>query len=47
MHFGSDQQTGSVGDDMPLAAFDFLGRIKTARAAGLGGFDQLAIDHAS
>jgi hypothetical protein len=31
--FGSEQQAGCVGDDMPLAAFDFLRRIETARSA--------------
>jgi hypothetical protein len=31
MHLGADQQTGRVGDNMTLAGFDFLGRIKAAR----------------
>ena len=34
---GSDHQTGGVGHDMPLAAFDLLGGIVTARPAALGG----------
>jgi hypothetical protein len=32
---------------MPLAAFDLLRGVETARAAGLGGFDRLAIDNTS
>ena len=47
MHFGSEQQAGCVADDMTFAAFDPLGRIKTARAAGLGCLDRLAVDNAS
>ena len=46
MHFGSDQLAGCVGDDMTFAAVDFLRPIETARAAGLGGLDRLAIDDA-
>jgi hypothetical protein len=47
MHFGPDQQAGCVSNDMPLAAVDFLGHIEATRAAGLGGFDRLAIDNTS
>jgi hypothetical protein len=47
MHFGTDQQAGWVGNDMPLAAVDFLGRIETARAAGLGGLDRSTNNNAS
>jgi hypothetical protein len=42
MHFGSNQQAGRVGDDMPLAALDFLRRIETARSASLSGLITLA-----
>src|SRR6516165_3708328 len=31
---------------MTFAALDFLAGIKAARAAGLGGLDRLAVDHA-
>jgi hypothetical protein len=47
MHFSCEQQAGCVGDDMTLAALNFLGRIEAARAAGLGGLDRLAVDNAS
>jgi hypothetical protein len=32
---GADQQTGRVGHDVTLAAFDFLCCIKAARTTGL------------
>ena len=38
MDFGSDQQAGSVGDDMPLAAFDFLGASKPRGPPASSGF---------
>jgi hypothetical protein len=38
MDLGCDQQAGCVGDDMPLAAFDFLRRIKTATGRQLQWF---------
>jgi hypothetical protein len=47
MHFGSDQEAGGVSEDVALAPFDFLRGIETARAAGLGGFDRLAVDDPS
>ena len=43
MHFGSDQQAGCVGDYVPLAAYDFLSGIETARPASLSGPDRLGI----
>jgi len=44
VHFGCEQQAGCVGDDMPLAALDFLRRIETAWSASLSGLaDWLSI----
>src|ERR1700756_1919787 len=47
MNHDTHQQAGSVGHDMALTAFDFLGRIITSWSAAFGGLDRLAVDDAS
>src|SRR5207237_7308285 len=44
VHLGSDQQTGSIGHNVALTAFDLLGRIVTTRPAALGRLDRLTVD---
>src|SRR5713101_4946129 len=56
VHLGPDQQTGSIGHNVTLTAFDLLGRIprvaalprprtgSTARPTALGGLDRLTVD---
>src|SRR5439155_25993688 len=39
VHLGTDQQTGSIGHNVTLSAFDLLGRIVTSWPAALGGLD--------
>jgi hypothetical protein len=40
----ADQQSVRVGQDVPLAAFDFLARIKASRATGFRSLHRLAVD---
>jgi hypothetical protein len=44
VHLGTDQQTGGIGHNVTLTAFDLLGRIVTTRPAALGGLDRLTVD---
>jgi len=45
IHLGGDQQTGRVGHDVTLAAFNFLGRIKAARATGQDPYEYSKNDY--
>ena len=47
MDHGTDQKSLRIGDDMALAALGLLDRIIAARPNAFGGFDALAVDHAS
>lgn len=42
-----DQVAKRIGDDVALAALDFLASIEARDAAAFGGFDALAVDNAS
>ena len=46
VHDEPDQVALSVGDDVALAAFDFLSGVIAAWAAAFGGFQRLAVDDA-
>ena len=45
MDDGPDQPAARIGDDVALAALDFLAGVEPARAARLGGLDRLAVDY--
>jgi hypothetical protein len=47
MDHDTHQQAGSVGHNMALATFDFLGRIIASWSAAFGGLNRLAVDDAS
>src|SRR5487761_1834087 len=46
MNIEPDKVAKRIGDDVTLATVDLLAGIESARPAGPGGFDRLAINHA-
>src|SRR5438105_1056607 len=43
-HRATDQQTASIGHNVALTSFNFLGRIVTTWPAALGRLDRLTVD---
>jgi hypothetical protein len=44
MHNAAQQFALCIGDDVALATFDLLARIKTVRSSALGRLDRMAVE---